>query len=111
MNPNETKLSDQVHKELTTLLAKPQSKFARPPLYKVMLVNDDFTPMDFVVSVLKQFFHKAHVDAMNLMLEIHNQGSAICGVFTRDVAETKIEQVIEDARKNQHPLQCIMEKE
>ena len=88
-----------------------RAKVARPPLYKVMLLNDDYTPMDFVVTVLKQFFHKKHEDAIRIMLEVHNKGAGLCGIYTRDVAETKTEQVIINARKNEHPLQCVMEKE
>lgn len=86
-------------------------KTARPPLYKVILLNDDYTPMDFVVIVLKNFFHKVHEEAIKIMLDVHTRGSGQCGVFTRDVAETKITQVIAAARKNEHPLQCVMEKE
>jgi len=94
-----------------TISLETRTKVARPPLYKVMLLNDDYTPMDFLVSVLKQFFHKKHEDAIRIMLEVHNKGAGLCGIFTRDVAETKTEQVIISARKNEHPLQCVMEKE
>ena len=67
--------------------------------------------MDFVVLILTQIFHKGHEDALRIMLEVHNSGAGICGVFTRDVAETKVDQVVSIARKNEHPLQCVMEKE
>ncbi len=93
------------------LVAEPETKTKKPPFYKVVLLNDDYTPMDFVVHVLKTFFHKPHEDAISVMLEVHNNGSGLCGTYTRDVAETKVEQVIDCARKNEHPLQCVMEKE
>ena len=93
------------------LVAEPEAKTKRPPFFKVVLLNDDYTPMDFVVYVLQTYFHKPHSDAVRVMLDVHNHGAGICGVYTRDAAETKVEQVIECARKNEHPLQCIMEKE
>jgi ATP-dependent Clp protease adaptor protein ClpS len=88
--------------------AKPEVK--RPPLYKVILLNDDYTPMDFVVHVLEIFFAMNQEAATHIMLEIHVQGKGICGTFTREIAETKVAQVNEYARANQHPLLCIMEK-
>jgi ATP-dependent Clp protease adaptor protein ClpS len=95
------------------LVVEPKTRTAnaKPPFYKVLLMNDDYTPMDFVVFVLKEIFHKSHADAIRIMLEVHNRGAGTCGVFTRDVAETKVEQVVAAARKNEHPLQCVMEKE
>lgn len=81
-----------------------------PPLYRVKLLNDDFTPMDFVVEVLERFFNKSREQATTLMLQVHNEGSAICGVYPLDVAETKVRQVITLARDNQHPLQCVIER-
>lgn len=93
------------------LVAEPQTVTRKPPLYKVVLMNDDFTPMDFVVYVLKNLFHKGHEDAVSIMLAVHNHGQAICGVYTRDVAETKVDQVMDCARRNEHPLRCVMEKE
>lgn len=111
MTTKTIKSEQEKHDGLLVLEPKTGVKTARPPLYKVMLLNDDYTPMDFVVLVLKQFFHKGHEDAISIMLDIHNQGSGICGTYTRDVAETKIEQVISAARQNEHPLQCVMEKE
>jgi ATP-dependent Clp protease adaptor protein ClpS len=93
------------------LVVEPKTRTARPPFYKVLLVNDDFTPMDFVVLILKQIFHKEHEDAIRIMLEVHQAGTGTCGVFTRDVAETKVDQVTAISRKNEHPLQCVMEKE
>lgn len=89
--------------------ALPLTRTKRPPLYKVILLNDDYTPMDFVVTVLEQIFRHSHEEAIQLMLQIHEKGAAICGVFTRDVAETKVDQVIEYARINDYPLQCALE--
>ena len=93
------------------LLAEPEVKTKRPPFFKVVLVNDDYTPMDFVVFILKDIFHKDHEAAVSTMLEVHQKGEGICGVFTRDVAETKAELVITIARRNEYPLQCRVEKE
>ncbi len=93
------------------VVAKTKAKSKKPNLYKVVIFNDDFTPMDFVVYTLKNFFNKPHEEAVKIMLEVHNKGSAKCGTYTRDVAETKVEQVISFARRNEHPLRCAMEKE
>lgn len=81
-----------------------------PPLYKVMLLNDDYTPMDFVVVVLEKFFGMNRERATLVMLKVHQQGKGLCGVFPRDVAATKVEQVSAFARKHQHPLACVMEE-
>ena len=86
-------------------------KTQRPSLYKVLLLNDDYTPMEFVIHVLERFFAKSREDATRIMLHVHHNGVGICGVFTFEVAETKVAQVVEFARQNQHPLQCTMEKE
>src|SRR5580704_7540941 len=86
------------------LLAEPEVKTKRPPLFKVVLLNDDYTPMDFVVFIIKDIFHKNHEEAVGIMLEIHNRGEGLCGVFTRDVAETKAELVITLSRRNEYPL-------
>ena len=83
----------------------------KPAMYKVLLLNDDYTPMDFVVQILEVFFNKAHEDAMRIMLQVHQTGSGLCGVFTFEIAETKVAQVLASAKQAQHPLQCIMEKE
>lgn len=83
---------------------------ARPPLYRVVLLNDDFTPMDFVVAVLEMFFGMGHEQATRIMLHVHTRGRGDCGLFTREVAETKVTQVNEFSRANQHPLLCTMEK-
>jgi len=92
------------------LLAEPEGKTKRPPWFKVVLLNDDYTPMDFVVFLIKDIFHRNHEDAVGIMLEIHQKGAGVCGVFTRDVAETKAELVITLSRRNEYPLQCRVEK-
>lgn len=88
---------------------KPKTK--RPPMYKVLLLNDDFTPMEFVVMVLERFFGLNHAQAFELMLTVHKKGLAVAGVFSYEIAETKVTQVMHLAREHQHPLQCTMEKE
>ena len=93
----------------TVTLSKP--KTAKPPMYKVILLNDDFTPMEFVVHILEKFFGINHDLAINIMLTVHQKGLAVIGVFSHDVAESKVNQVMTYSRKNQHPLQCTMEKE
>ena len=93
------------------MVAEPKVQVKRPPKYKVILLNDDYTPMDFVVMVLEQIFHKPHTDALHVMLEVHQKGAGLAGVYTRDVAETKVDQVIEYARLNDYPLQCTLEQE
>jgi len=85
-------------------------KLKRPPLYKVVLLNDDFTPMDFVIEVLMDFFAMSEEQATQVMLHVHTQGVGICGIFSKDVAETKVEIVNNYARENQHPLMCAMEE-
>lgn len=102
---------EQEVREGDMLLVEPEVKTKVPPFFKVVLLNDDFTPMDFVVFLLKDIFRKAHMDAVNTMLEIHHQGAATCGIYTRDVAETKAELAITLARRNEYPLQCRVEKE
>lgn len=88
--------------------AKPE--LARPPLYSVLLLNDDYTPMDFVVDVLMRFFPMTAEKATQVMLHVHTRGRGVCGVFTREVAESKVAQVNEYSRLNQHPLLCTMER-
>ncbi|MGE5470689.1 MAG: ATP-dependent Clp protease adapter ClpS [Bacteroidota bacterium] len=87
-----------------------RAKLQPPKMYKVMLLNDDFTPMDFVIIVLQRFFSLDNEQATRIMLKVHNEGRGICGVFTRDVAATKVEQVSAFARQHQHPLACVMEE-
>lgn len=93
------------------MLAEPKVETKRPPMYKVILLNDDYTPMDFVVMVLEQVFKKSHHDSMQIMLEVHQKGAGIAGIYTRDVAETKADMVVEYARINDYPLQCTLETE
>lgn len=81
-----------------------------PPLYKVLLLNDDFTPMDFVISVLQKYFGMDRERATRVMLQVHREGMGVCGVFPRDIASTKVEQVVSHARQHQHPLACVMEE-
>lgn len=95
----------------TELAVKTKPKTKRPPLYKVLLLNDDFTPMEFVVMVLERFFGMNHAQAFEIMLTVHKKGLAVVGVFSYEIAETKVQQVMEMARQNQHPLQCTMERE
>lgn len=95
----------------TSVVTKTRPKTAKPPLYKVMLLNDDYTPMEFVVHVLQRFFGINHDQAMQIMLTVHRKGVAVVGVFSREIAETKVTQVMDYAQRNQHPLQCTMEKE
>jgi ATP-dependent Clp protease adaptor protein ClpS len=95
----------------TGVAAKTRPKTKRPSLYKVLLLNDDYTPMEFVVHILERIFGKNRDEAVQIMLHVHRHGVGICGVFTFEVAETKVAQVIEFARRHEHPLQCTMEKE
>jgi ATP-dependent Clp protease adaptor protein ClpS len=95
----------------TGIVTKPRAKTKKPSLYKVLILNDDYTPMEFVVHVLERFFAKPREEAVQIMLHVHRHGVGICGVYTFEVAETKVAQVIELARRHQHPLQCTMEKE
>ena len=93
------------------LAVKPRSKSKRPPLYKVMILNDDYTPMEFVVHVLERFFGMSSAQAFEIMLTVHKKGLAVVGVFSHEIAETKVTQVMDFARRHEHPLQCTMERE
>ena len=93
----------------TIVKARPKTK--KPSMYRVLLLNDDYTPMEFVVHVLERFFGKSREAATEIMLHVHHRGVGVCGVYTYEVAETKVAQTIEFARRHQHPLQCTMEKE
>ncbi|HEV2560575.1 MAG TPA: ATP-dependent Clp protease adapter ClpS [Rhizomicrobium sp.] len=95
----------------TGVVTRTRPKTKKPSLYKVLLLNDDYTPMEFVVHILERFFNKNRDEAVQVMLHVHRHGVGICGVYTYEVAETKVAQVIEFARRHQHPLQCTMEKE
>jgi ATP-dependent Clp protease adaptor protein ClpS len=88
-----------------------RTRTKRPAMYKVLMLNDDYTPMEFVVHVLEKFFSKTRQEATEIMLHVHRRGVGVCGVFTYEVAETKVNQVTEFARRNQHPLRCTLEKE
>lgn len=93
------------------LMTKTKTRTQRPPMYKVMLLNDDYTPMEFVVHVLERFFGLSHAQSFDIMLTVHKKGLAVVGVFSFEVAETKVAQVMDFSRRHQHPLQCTMEKE
>jgi ATP-dependent Clp protease adaptor protein ClpS len=95
----------------TNVITKTKPKTQKPSLYKVLLLNDDFTPMEFVVHVLEQFFNKSGEDAMRVMLHVHQKGVGVCGIYTFEVAETKVTQVMDFAKQHGHPLQCTLEKE
>ena len=94
----------------TAVVTKTKPRVKRPNMYRVLLLNDDYTPMEFVVHVLERFFNKNQEDATRIMLHVHQNGVGECGVFTYEIAETKVTQVMDFARKHQHPLQCVMEK-
>jgi ATP-dependent Clp protease adaptor protein ClpS len=94
----------------TAVITRTKTQTKRPNLYRVLLLNDDYTPMEFVVHVLERFFNKQREDATRIMLHVHQNGVGECGIFTYEVAETKVTQVMDFARKHQHPLQCVMEK-
>ncbi len=94
----------------TAVITRTRTQTRRPGMYRVLLLNDDYTPMEFVVSVLRKYFSKGPDEATRIMLHVHQHGVGECGVFTYEVAETKVTQVMDYARKHQHPLQCIMEK-
>ena len=94
----------------TAVITRTRTQTRRPGMYRVLLLNDDYTPMEFVVAVLRKYFSKNPEEATQIMLHVHQHGVGECGVFTYEVAETKVTQVMDYARKHQHPLQCIMEK-
>ena len=101
-------MSDQ-HGE-GTVVEKQASRVKPPPMYQVVLLNDDFTPMEFVVGVLQKFFGKGREQATQIMLKVHHEGRGVCGVYPRDLAASKVEQVSSYSRQHQHPLQCVMEE-
>lgn len=102
-------MGTQVVPKHTTVVERKPARLAPPPMYQVVLLNDDYTPMDFVVVVVQQVFGKSLEEAARIMLKVHNEGRGVVGVYTRDIAATRVESVIQLARMNQHPLQCIME--
>ncbi|MBL0372961.1 ATP-dependent Clp protease adapter ClpS [Rhizobium sp. KVB221] len=94
----------------TSVITRVQPKVKKPSLYRVLLLNDDYTPMEFVIHILERFFQKDREGATRIMLQVHNHGVGECGVYTYEVAETKVMQVMDFAKEHQHPLQCVMEK-
>ena len=102
--------SDQFGDSGTGVITESKTRTKTPPLYQVILVNDDYTPMDFVIHVLQKFFSKDMAEATQIMLAIHQKGSGLCGVFTYEIAETKVAQVNQYSRQNRHPLKCVMEQ-
>ena len=108
MGPDDGDSNDE---NQTGIVTKTRQKTKKPSLYKVLLLNDDYTPMEFVVHVLERFFNKGREEATRIMLHVHQKGVGICGVYTYEVAETKVTQVMDFSQQHQHPLQCTMEKE
>lgn len=102
-------MSSTLDTQYDVVVEKQPARTAPPPMYQVVLLNDDYTPMEFVVKVLQKFFGKNSEDATRIMLQVHHEGRAVCGVYPRDLAATRIAQVSQYARARQHPLQCIME--
>ena len=95
----------------SSVLTKAKPKTKKPSMYKVLMLNDDYTPMDFVVHVLQKFFKKAEPEALKIMLQVHQRGVGVCGIYNFEIAESKIRQVVNYARRHEHPLQCTIEKE
>ena len=105
-----TEKPPEIEHEHGVVVAPAKPEVARPPMYRVVLLNDDYTPMDFVVAVLEIFFDMNREKATQVMLHVHTRGKGVCGVYTREVAETKVTQVNEFSRSHQHPLLCTMER-
>ncbi len=103
-------MSQKTHREGGLALQEGRPKLKQPPLYKVILLNDDYTPMDFVVHVLEFFFANDRDNATRIMLDVHTRGKGICGIYTHEIAETKVAQVNAYSRENQHPLLCTLEQ-
>jgi ATP-dependent Clp protease adaptor protein ClpS len=106
----ETKRGGETPGNGAAVITRTRTQTKRPSMYRVLLLNDDYTPMEFVISILQAFFNKDAQEATQIMLQVHHNGVGECGVYTYEIAETKVSQVMDHARKNQHPLQCIMEK-
>ncbi|MBD74338.1 MAG: ATP-dependent Clp protease adapter ClpS [Rickettsiales bacterium] len=104
-------MSNDKSKQDSLVLTKTLTKLKKPNLFKVILLNDDYTPMEYVVLLLKKVFNKSESQAVKIMLAVHEKGSGVCGVYTLEIAETKVKLVSEMARNDQHPLKCILEKE
>jgi len=109
--PNKPPIDIDDEGPATGVAVKSRTKTKKPAMYKVLLLNDDYTPMEFVVHVLERFFEKSNDEAVQIMLHVHQKGVGICGVFTYEVAETKVSQVMDFSRQHQHPLQCTIEKD
>lgn len=105
------KRDDDLGPEGGSIVLEPKAKVKKPSMYKVLMLNDDYTPMEFVIDVLEHFFGLDESEATRVMLQVHQQGVGVCGVFTYEIAETKVTQVVDYARKNEHPLQCTLEKD
>jgi ATP-dependent Clp protease adaptor protein ClpS len=110
MASREPRRGSEVPGSGAAVITRTRTQTKRPNMYRVLLLNDDYTPMEFVIAILQAFFNKNPEEATQIMLHVHNNGVGECGVYTYEVAETKVAQVMDHARKNQHPLQCIMEK-
>jgi ATP-dependent Clp protease adaptor protein ClpS len=95
----------------TGVIVRSKTQTKKPAMYKVLMLNDDYTPMEFVIHVLERFFSKNHDEASQIMMHVHQKGVGVCGVYTYEVAETKVNQTMDLARKHQHPLQCTLEKD
>jgi ATP-dependent Clp protease adaptor protein ClpS len=108
---NDPNRRDEQDNPDTGLMLKVRPKTRKPSMYKVMLLNDDFTPMDFVVHILEKFFNKTRQEASDIMMQVHRRGVGVCGLYTFEIAETKVTQVMDFARTHEQPLQCTMEKE
>ncbi len=111
LGPDQDGAGDDRGKGSVGLLTRTRPKTKKPSMYKVLLLNDDFTPMDFVIHVLERFFSKDRQEATEIMLQVHRKGVGVCGVYTYEIAETKATQVMDFARKNEHPLQCTVEQD
>ncbi len=99
-----------IHDTSGQTATKPKTRVQQPPMFKVFLLNDDYTTMDFVVDVLQKFFNKPLEEAIQIMLQVHQRGTGICGLYPHEIAETKVAQVVDYSRKNEYPLQCTMEE-
>lgn len=98
-----------IEKNQDTILDSQLAKIAPPPMYQVVLLNDDYTPMEFVIMILQRIFSKDTDSAARIMLKVHHEGRGVCGVYSRDIASTRVEMVRQAAQEHQHPLQCVME--
>ena len=110
LNSDENK-NDDFKNKFSSVVLEEKPKLKKPPLYKVIMLNDDYTPMEFVIEMLQTYFSKSQEQATEIMLHIHQKGIGICGLYTYEIAESKATQVLDKARKNQHPLQIKLEKE